>query len=771
MTDVPRNIDPLVHLERADKWYLGGGRATVFAPTFPLHLDALGFWDEAHFADVPLRRLFTCFLLGEDGRPFRLQRQGRSWRPDRLRQDFVAEECRTVEVREEKLVLAADVFAAKLTICNHGDATRRFSVAVWSLRDQGPFGPSPDLTTRATGVQVTEQDLRWTEEVGWGGRSPASEQAPLGQLYLALGADAAREGTTINLAEPAADRPVWEQSVLPEKLRDGRLAGDEKIQVGVAEDGLLHICAQYALEVPPGGEAAVTVACAVATAPDRASAALQGALSADAAQTAEREWREYFRAVPYFECSDPYLTRYYWYRWYGLRLQMVEVGEGHLPAPCVFEGVGSFRRHSSYSAQCHLLECSWMHDPRFASGSLLGVLANQQPNGKLPGHIGLWRAPDGFYHANWGAGALQVLALHPDRELAGRIYEGLAQYATYLDAERDPERSGLYDVVDQSETGQEYMPRYQAVDPDADRWGPIRLKGVDATVYLYELKRALAILAEQLGRAEEAAAWREQAAAIATAVRERMWDPESGFFSDVDPVTMKRTGCKAAVGFYPFLTDLAGAEHLPALAEHLLNPEEFWLPAGIPATSKDDPLFSAEAEWKGKRHSCPWNGRQWPMTSSHVCAALARAARRLDPGLRPRAVEAIQRFIRSLFYEGDPARPNCFEHYNPETGAPSAYRGVDDYQHSWVVDLIVQHVAGLRPPQNAELVVDPLPFGLERLILEDAPVAGRRVGVRYCMGALVVSIDGEDVASRTGLGELRVPFPPRTAHETRGSEP
>ena len=755
---MPRNIDPLAHLERPDKWYLGGGRAVVFAPPFPLDLDVLGFWDEAHFADIPLRRLFTCFLLGEDGRPFRLQRQSRSWRPDRLRQTYAAEECWTVELSEDKLALAGDVLASRLTARNRGDATRRFTVVVWSLRDQGPFPAGRDLVTRATEVQATECDLRWTEEVGWGTSSGHAEEAPLGQLHLALGANAAREGTSINLAEPAADRPLWEQSVLPEKLHDGRLTGEEKVHVGVTPDGQLHLCAQYTLEVPPEGEASLTVACAVATAPERAVMALQEALAGDAAQQAEREWREYFAGVPYFECSDPYLTRYYWYRWYGLRLQMVEVGEGHLPEPCVFEGVGYFRRYISYSAQCHLRECAWMHDPRFAFGSLLGMLANQEANGRIPGHIGLWREPNGFYHADWGTGALRALTLHPDTDLQARCYEGLVRYAGYLDAERDPEGSGLYDVVNQDETGQEYMPRYQAVDPDADRWKPIRLKGVDATVYLYQLKRALAELAGHRG--EEAAAWGRQADAIAAAVRERMWDPEAGFFSDVDPATMQRTGCKAAVGFYPFLTDLAGREHLRALTKHLLNPDEFWLPAGIPSTSKDDPLFSAEAEWKGKRHSCPWNGRQWPMTSSHVCEALARVACGWEAGLRPQAVEAIQRFIRSMFWDGDPARPNCFEHYHPETGVPSAYRGIDDYQHSWVVDLIIRYVAGLRPTAQGEVVVDPLPFGLERLILEDAPVAGHRVGVRYCMGALVVDVDGEDVASRTGLGQLRVNLAP-----------
>lgn len=67
-----QRLDPLTHLERQDKWYLGGGSSSCFAPPFPLHLQQLGFWDDAHFAEVPIPRLFTVFLLDETGQPIDL---------------------------------------------------------------------------------------------------------------------------------------------------------------------------------------------------------------------------------------------------------------------------------------------------------------------------------------------------------------------------------------------------------------------------------------------------------------------------------------------------------------------------------------------------------------------------------------------------------------------------------------------------------------------------------------------------------------------------
>ena len=40
-------IDPFTLLAREDKWYLSNGEGVLFAPPFPVWLDAPGFWDEA----------------------------------------------------------------------------------------------------------------------------------------------------------------------------------------------------------------------------------------------------------------------------------------------------------------------------------------------------------------------------------------------------------------------------------------------------------------------------------------------------------------------------------------------------------------------------------------------------------------------------------------------------------------------------------------------------------------------------------------------------
>jgi hypothetical protein len=208
------------------------------------------------------------------------------------------------------------------------------------------------------------------------------------------------------------------------------------------------------------------------------------------------------------------------------------------------------------------------------------------------------------------------------------------------------------------------------------------------------------------------------------------------------------------MGFYPYMTDIAQEAHAGGLLRTLLDPSLFWTTYPVPSSALSDPFFSASAEWKGKRQARASNGRVWPTINSHIVDALGRWATPERPLLRSAAAHLLRRFIHMMFWSGDPEHPNCFEHYNPFTGAPSAYRGIDDYQRSWVVDLILQYVCGLRPDARG-LTVDPLPFDIDMAELHDARIAGHSVSVRVDRESYSVVIDG-DTDTRS-LGEpLRV---------------
>jgi hypothetical protein len=724
-------------LSRPDKWYLGGGNRLLWAPTFPIYLDRPGFWDKAHYYNYELQPLFTWTILDETGKEVPLKFKGRSWNPAFVMQEYVGLTNEGFfDVREQKCILPSDVAISSVTFHNKSKKSLRLHFIVWTIQESIPSKGQTWLTD----VTFDKTALSFSKHL-------KPKAMPELEVGCVLGMNKRPTSYSVNLSEGVATSPHWSHSPYNETFEKSRLPNEMKVS-GVTNDGLLYMALHATTLLKPSSDEAIVIGFSAAPTLGEAKQNLRGALNQkDPIKLSTMSWNDYFREVPTFDCSDEYLTRYYWYRWYGLRLNTMYGGEGNYPDPAVCEGIGYFHAPISYSAQCHMLENRWMHEPDLARGSLSTFIHNQRDDGGFRGYIDLkYYRQEMFYHANWGNALLQLNTMHPSTEYLESVYDGLKNYASYFDHERDEEISGLYDIDNHYETGQEFMHRYTAVDPNADKdnWGEVfRLKGVDVTVYIYELKRALVKVAETIGKFDDAALWMIEAEKIKTAVLAQMWDPESQMFFDIDPKTGNRTRVKAATCFYPYFTDIVDKSHLAGLKHHLLNPNEFWTPFPVPSSSRDDEFFSATPEWKGKRMNCPWNGRVWPMTNSHIAEVLAMCAIRFDDAsLRNKSVEFISKFIRMMFFDGNPERPNCFEHYNPFNGQPSIYRGIDDYQHSWVNDLIIKYVCGIRPDEFS-VTIDPFPFGLKTFKIEHVLIRGRELNVELVGKKFSVWLDGK----------------------------
>ena len=395
-------------------------------------------------------------------------------------------------------------------------------------------------------------------------------------------------------------------------------------------------------------------------------------------------------------------------------------------------------------------------------GSLLNFVDNRKPDGSFHGRLYPERLEGtDFYHANWGDALLAVDDMHPDAAARARCYEGLSRYARWLTAERDPEASGMFTVTNHFETGQEYMSRYMAVDGEADvaGWRPrLRLKGIDVTVYAHQLFRALASVAHRLGRPGDEAEWRGLADRCWKAIDDRMWSAEAGLFTDVDGRTGERTGVKAAVGFYPLLTGTGGGRppRRPVRPPRGSPDVRHALPAAFVERGRSAILGGGHLA--GKRRNCPWNGRVWPMTTSHVIEGLLRCWRGGSARAGTLAADMLGRFARMMFTDGDPSRPNCFEHYNPHTGRACHFRGIDDYQHSWILDLLARGFAGLHLDASG-IEVRPLPGGPARVSLGPVVARGRSVSVEVEPRRVSATVDGERLEGPRGEA-LRVPWAP-----------
>lgn len=744
----PEGARRLGALERAEKWYLSAGDGFLWAPPFPRWLHRPGFWDGAHVFHYSFAPLFGVVLVDADGREVGLDLVDRSWRPDRMR--IVWRPAGFAPLVEQRCVLPRGRFCSFWTLPS--DRTRLHLVAFtvqpglqadvavaggirWSRRLEDRHG-------QRLAVTATLSAHTWSEV--------RDEGHPLRSRVLALRTEGRETG------------PDWAWMPFREVWRAERWTESDSAQGPFPLEGL-----------PPMGLVAMAVDVPLGSGDDRVGFVLEvrpewsaGVPGGDVVREGDPlhsglphpedsavGWAEAFDTYPALATRDPYLGRYFDYRVYGLQLNRLAGGCGNVRHPAIAEGIEYFHVPITYSGQAHMWETRWSSDPSVARGTLLNFLDNQKSDGAFhgrlyPNHL----EKTDFYHANWGDAALAVDAVHPDRAFLERAYRGLGRYAEWLDAERDPGDTGIYRVVNHNETGQEYMSRYLAVDPESDRtgWQPrLHLGGVDVTVYAYQLKRALAEMARRLGRPDDAGPWDWGADRIGRAILERMWDPDAGLFSDIDIRTGQRTGVKAGVCFYPLLTDLLDPDHVERLLEHLADPGEFATPFPVPSSSLDDPFFSAEGEWKGKRHNCPWNGRVWPMVNSHVVEGLLRQWHAGRRAAGHAAADILTRFIRMMFTDGDPSLPNCYEHYNPFTGHPCTFRGIDDYQHSWVLDLLVRGFGGLEPLPG-RLLVDPLPMGQRDGRLSGLVIQGRRVSVTWSGPEVQVDVDGVVHEMRAG---------------------
>jgi hypothetical protein len=765
---------PIERLRRADRHSLGAGDGVQFAPPHPRWLHRPAFWDGVQWYAHVLRPAFALAILDGSAREIVLRESFRSWTPAMLVTNFIGA---ALQLTERRVVLEGGRIASDCTLANGSGTTERLTIAIWTALE------GADVPDRAACFARPDGALAFRTSV-------AHAQHRSDRLFLdaVLGLDPPADFTLLLEAQRARgseNTPDWNVAPFLAALREpahavrsladkAGAAGRTLVYLGLfrrttlepgeafsftatleiaPQSGQLHtpvpLDATAAASETSGATAQRTPVARAPTVQRAAVARAGGGLRP--AEESNHAWQRFFESAPDLISSDAHISRFFAHRWYGLRLNFL-APVGMYRHPTCAEGTEFFHEAISYSAWTHARELRWL-DVERARGVLATFFDHQKEDGSIPGIVyGNGVHQTASYFADWGGSLDALQEVQPDRIFLERAARSLARYAAWLGRVRDPDATGLYRVLDPYETGQEYMSRYTAVDAHADAQHfdyALDLFGVDVTVYAYRLHRALARAAAVLDQRESRRAHDRTADRIGDAIRERMWDPRSGLFSDIDPQTGKRTGVKAAVCFYPWLTDIAGPEHVAGLERNLFDSTSFWTPFPVPSTAADDPTFDADGYWKGVRRNCPWNGRVWPMTNCHVADALARTAVTHAPHLRERAADLILRTVRMMFFDGDPARPNSFEHYSPLTGEPCTYRGLDDYQHSWVNDLLVRWIIGFRPTDDGFLV-DPLPSAIDNARLERLPFRGNRLTVGFDSDRVFATWQGQRVEALRG---------------------
>ncbi|MEO0481203.1 MAG: trehalase family glycosidase [Planctomycetota bacterium] len=705
---------------------LGGGGFCLYAPRFPRHLLSPGFADPCHVADVELPRMFVVTIL-HDGDELPLTATKHEFKNGVLTVEY-ATDIRGVKVREERYITTDDRFVSNITLDNSTKAEREMAIVLWTTTDPEGEAPIFDGDSFKLRRQLKTGDRPAVPtEIVFG--SPDSKGARCLQGYFAEG----------DSGDPVWGETPWfdRSDLTPPRAKKPMVKPSPIIDTARVYLGVFRKCPMKAGETVTHRQEANVLfkGKGITHRPRRPDPKDENGYSA------------FYDKVPRFTCEDKRLERIVAHRFEAMYLLRTPGGAGNLGSPTICRANTGEHVPMASSAAAAIREARWLQDPALARGILKSFFENVKQNGMVPNrlHMAGLQGVD-YEHADWG-GAFEALDdIHSDRATKRAVVMEMQRYSKWLDNNRDPEGSGLTDIVNVFECGHRFSRRFSVLEDKLDKADDapeeaFRIKGVDASVYRYRLVKFLAFVADELQ--EKAMQNRFIAATenIKAAIAKRLWDEKSGMFIDVDPRTRRKTGVKSAIGFLPLGTDIPNQKQIDAMIDVLGKKDEFWTPYPVPTVSVSDPSYDPLGQWKGTRRHEAWNGRTHMSINSQLMDSLAYVAERGHKKGRKLLKQLFEKTVSmcSGELEGH-ENASVHAHYHPETGRPSRYDGVDWSTGAFLMDNIFR-VAGGFVVRFGEVQDDPVIDDMPDFKLHGVPIGNRRFNVERKNGKLKVNPD------------------------------
>ena len=410
--------------------------------------------------------------------------------------------------------------------------------------------------------------------------------------------------------------------------------------------------------------------------------------------------------IPLFDCPDKDMEEMYYYRWWTLRKHIKNTPVGY--------GMTEFLVDRNYADKYNLIACAighhiyesrWLRDQKYLDGIINTWYHGNEgkPMNKMM-KFSSWN-PDAVYGRYLVNGDLKRLEkMYPDLK---------AEYARWEESNRLP--SGLYwqrDVADGMEESISGGRRTRNARPSINS-------------YMYGNAKALAAIAEKLGKNDEKAYYEAKAKEMKDLVQSRLWSDEQQFFETErgDTICMARE----AIGYIPWYFNLPDSGKYDAAWLQLNDEKGFSAPYGLTTAERRHPEFRTRGVGK-----CEWDGAIWPFASAQTLTALANY---LNSEEKP-VVSDSTYFAQMKLYEESQhhrGRPYIGEYLDEVTGywlkgdqERSRY-----YNHSTFNDLVITGICGLRPQDGNDVVVNPLlPDGTwDWFALDNVPYHGHNVTI------------------------------------------
>lgn len=460
------------------------------------------------------------------------------------------------------------------------------------------------------------------------------------------------------------------------------------------------------------------------------------------------EYESFFKAAPKFISSSEILNKTWAYRWFLLRHNLAKPDFGYLKGAVMYEGRGhktskqpfavsgwEFSKLINLSTPLHITDMRWHSDRETIYEMIYNMINNVDENG-----IFCSAYVDERLHsyANYSVWAIyQLWLVDGNDEFIKEVIPKLKEYVdneTRVYGENYGSNDNLQIEVTHNRTGKEYQPSYWYFHgfpknpKDPSTFTP--LKRVDRSIYHYRNVLGLARLCKAIGD-DDYAKYMKLAEDIKNDILNKMWDHSTGFFYDLHYLTDEKAMVKNIVGIYPYWAEITGKEHLKGL-ELLFDENYFNTGCPFPSVAKDCVAYRPAGGWMGNfikgRDGCVWCGPSWPYTTGIAIDAIGIQSKKHGHCYDKQFAYFLKEYSLQHFRDRNINKPYLVEHYNAETGEPLSDE--PDYNHSFYIDLIVSHVAGVSITEEG-VSFDPVDVGLDYFILSNLIIRGDNYTITY----------------------------------------
>ncbi|HHX02533.1 MAG TPA: hypothetical protein GX739_07700 [Firmicutes bacterium] len=456
------------------------------------------------------------------------------------------------------------------------------------------------------------------------------------------------------------------------------------------------------------------------------------------------EYESFFRDIPRFESSDQVLNKTWYYRWFVLRHNLAQPDYGFLQGMVMYEGRSHkkskrplssggwhFSKLINLSTPLQLTDMRWHINRKIVYDMIRNMVDNLEENGLF-----CCAYVDRRLHsfANYGVWAIyQFYLVDRNKEFIKEILPRLKDVVK--NETRVYSRDDHLQIeVKPSRTGKEYQPSYwywHDYPPNPKAPGNYTpLKRVDRSVYHYKNVLGVARLCQALADPDYLD-FEQEAENIKRDILSKMWDPETEFFYDLHFETDAKAMVKNIVGIYPHWAAITGEEHLGALKK-LFDPDYFHTACPFPSVARDCKAYRPEGGWMGRfikgRNGCVWCGPSWPYTTSVAIDAIGIESKRSNHSFDKEFAHYLREYSLQHYRGRDLMKPYLVEHYHGETGEPLSDE--PDYNHSFYIDLIMSHVAGITFAEDG-VRFDPIDVGLDFFVLDQVQIGDDVYRITY----------------------------------------